>query len=324
MPIARKAQISLSDTCFYHCMSRCVRQGYLCGKDSRTGEDYSHRRGWVEGRLLHLAQVFAIDLCAYAVMSNHTHVVLHVKASEATQWSDEEVCRRWHRLHRGTVLTRQYMCSATRQQLSASERSTVEETIRQYRKRLYDISWFMRLLNEYIARKANAEEQRKGRFWEGRFKSQALLDEKAVLACMAYVDLNPVRAKLTFSPSDSRYTSFYRRLKLSGEQQMVNGLSAFLGQSAQANIPCTWDEYKQLIHFSAASTPIPTSTDDVPQLPDTLCLRFLPKQWDYLIHHFEHAFDYAAGSEHRLVIYKQRLGKVRIRGRKHAKMLFEI
>ncbi len=70
----------------------------------------------------------------------------------------------------------------------------------------------MRGVNETIARMANEEEGAKGRFWEGRFKSQALLDETALLSCMAYVDLNPVRAGMEKDLVDGDFTSIQQRL----------------------------------------------------------------------------------------------------------------
>ena len=206
MPQPRKNQISLIDTPYYHCVSRCVRRSFLCGKDKFTGQSYEHRRGWVEERLLFLSSVFSIGICAYAVMNNHTHVVLCVDKDLAQSWSMEEVIRRWHQMYQGTLLSQKYQRG---DKLSKGECISLDETVKIYRQRLYDISWLMRNLNEYIAREANKEDKCTGRFWEGRFKSQALLDERAVLACMAYVDLNPIRAKMdtTLEP------------KLSGSEQ---------------------------------------------------------------------------------------------------------
>ena len=88
-----------------------------------------------------------------------------------------------------------------------------------WRGRLADISWFMRRLNEYIARRANAEDDRAGRFREGRFKSRALLDEAAPLSRMAHVGLNPVRAGLRDSLEESDFTSIQARIRRPGAEK---------------------------------------------------------------------------------------------------------
>ena len=86
----RKDLISISDTPYYHIVSRCVRRAFLCGTDPHTKQSYEHRRQWIEDRIRLLSSLFAIDICAYAIMSNHYHLVLHVDTQQAQSWSEEE------------------------------------------------------------------------------------------------------------------------------------------------------------------------------------------------------------------------------------------
>ncbi|WP_299975379.1 transposase [uncultured Pseudoteredinibacter sp.] len=214
MTTPRRQQISLSETPFYHCVSRCVRRAFLCGKDRYSGRNFEHRRAWIEERLLSLQSVFCIDVCAYAVMSNHYHVVLHVDAEKANSLTAKQVADRWMGLFKGSLLMQRFQRG---EQLDQSEFNAVNLVIEQWRKRLADVSWYMRCCNEWLAREANKEDECTGRFWEGRFKSQALLDDKALLACMAYVDLNPLRAKMVKLPEDSNYTSIKMRISRAKE-----------------------------------------------------------------------------------------------------------
>ncbi|MGB5247803.1 MAG: hypothetical protein WBM54_14730 [Woeseia sp.] len=217
MTIPRAVQIDSSATPYYHCVSRCVRRAFLCGIDERTGYNFEHRRAWIEQRLHELAAIFAIDLCAYAVMSNHYHVVLHLNAEQLSAWDASEVVDRWQCLHRLPDAF-EAMCPDRQADLVAT-----------WRERLSSISWFMKCLNEPLARLANKEDGCKGRFWEGRFRSQALLDEAAVIQCMAYVDLNPIRAGMAKTPEASDHTSVKAR---------INGLPGALAPTAdeQSNV----------------------------------------------------------------------------------------
>lgn len=216
MTRARSSLISLSDTPWYHVVNRCVRRAFLCGDDRLTGQNFDHRRGWIVERVKQLASVFAIDVAAYAVMSNHYHLVLRVDAERAQGWSRDEVLRRWTRLFDGPVLVQRLQSAQERGEDACLDPATlarIDEWAETYRARLMDISWFMRVLNETIARQANAEDKLTGRFWEGRFKSQALLDEQAILTAMTYVDLNPIRAAMAETPEESEHTSVAERME---------------------------------------------------------------------------------------------------------------
>jgi REP element-mobilizing transposase RayT len=164
----------------------------------------------VVDRLRRLGEVFCIDVCAYAVMSNHHHVVVRVNPDEAEALSDEAVLARWSELFDLPLYVERYREGRT---TGEGEAEAARAQIATYRERLRDLSWFMRCLNEPIARWANAEDGVTGRFWEGRFKSQALLDEAALLTCMSYVDLNPVRAAMADTPEASDHTSIQARIR---------------------------------------------------------------------------------------------------------------
>lgn len=138
MPKARKQQIALEATPYYHCVTRCVRRAFLCGTDSTTGQCFEHRRQWLEDRILAVAQVFAIDIAAYAVMSNHYHVVLHINKIESLAWTDQEVCERWHQLFKGTMLTQKFLRG---EPLTNVELDAVRNKLAEWRENLCSISW---------------------------------------------------------------------------------------------------------------------------------------------------------------------------------------
>ncbi len=245
----RKALISLADTPYYHITSRCVRRAFLCGVDHYSGQNYEHRRQWVVDRIRLLSSLFAIDVCAYAVMSNHYHLVLKLCPEQLVDLTDEQIMDRWCALFKGPLLVQNYRSGES---LSSAEQSTVSDIVNIWRIKLASISWFMRCLNQPIARQANLEDKCTGKFWESRFTSQALKTEEALLSCMAYVDLNPVRAGIETSPETSSYTSIQERIQpLFQLDQAINAQQA-CGDLLDFKTPL-----KSLLHFgdeSAAQT----------------------------------------------------------------------
>lgn len=209
MPIPRKYLVDSESPGFYHCISRCVRRAYLCGNDPASGRNCDHRKGWLEKRMLELSDIFAVSLYAYAVMDNHYHLVLKVDPKMPFDWSDEKIAEHWLLAYPGKLDQPKY---AKQRQLKKQAIMADNNKLKKYRKRLGSLSWFMSRLNEPLAKQSNLEDCVKGRFWESRFQSIPLLDETAVLACMAYVDLNPIRAGVVNELEQSLYTSIRKRL----------------------------------------------------------------------------------------------------------------
>ena len=204
MTIARAQLVDPSMTRWYHCITRCVRRAFL------LGEGGFDRKQWIEDRLKELAGIFSISVAGFSVLDNHLHVLVRIDPATADGWSDEEVVRRWGRLfpprgagRKALPVTEDWV----KQQLQKPE------WVRKTRERLQSLSWLMKCLKEPLSRLANREEQARGAFFEGRFKSIAILDDEALLATCAYIDLNPVAAGLAQVPEASSHTSIKTRVE---------------------------------------------------------------------------------------------------------------
>ena len=186
----------------------------------------------------------------------------------AQAWSLREVVERWHQLFAATLISQTFLSGKP--------------------------------LNEAIARQANEEDGCTGRFWEGRFKSQALLDETALLACMAYVDLNPVRAKLATSPEKSKYTSVRKRVRTAlKEQTQPVELLPFVGsqqQDSSKGIPFAFADYLELLDWTGrAIRDDKAGYMDAAQLPILQRLGLEARSWQELSQSFESLFHSLVG-----------------------------
>lgn len=206
----RKHIFSIDEVSIVHCVQRCVRRAFLAGSDKDSGNDYSYRREWIRRRMEVLASVFAIDVLTYSILSNHYHIVLRNRPDVLSELTDEEVAIRWLKIFPGRRMSED-VGSPTCDDVEAL--MNCEGRISQIRKRLCDISWFMKCLSESIARAANRQDDVTGRFWQGRFKAQRITDEAGLLAISMYVDLNPIRAALADTLEDARHTSAYDRIQ---------------------------------------------------------------------------------------------------------------
>lgn len=212
---SRKDVVTPGAVAYYHCISRCVRRAFLCGQDDYTKRNFEHRKAWIRDRLTLLLKAFSIELASYAVMSNHLHSVVKTRPDLAISWSTEEVARRWLLIFPKKLRVGDEE-NHFRQQVEAIANDAAK--VSAYRERLSSVSWFNRCLNENIAKRANREDDVTGRFWEGRFKCQLLKNERALLACCVYVDLNVIRAGLAQTAETSDYTSIQDRIRMVTDQ----------------------------------------------------------------------------------------------------------
>ena len=224
MTVARSQIVDLHVTSYYHCISRCVRRARLCG------EGFEHPKQWIEDRLEELAGIFAVSISGFAVLDNHLHVVLRLMGPKLTDsWSDREVAQRWARLYPPRDRKRKVL-PITEEWLKQKVEN--KRWIARTRKRLTKLGWFMKCLKEPLARMANAEDEVRGHFFEGRYKSIAILGKEALLAECVYVDLNPVAAGMAQLPEESEHTSLRARIDHCRKKKRMGELRSAMEKTA--------------------------------------------------------------------------------------------
>ncbi len=235
MATSRSQLIDQTAPLHYHLISRCVRRSFLCGYDKLTKRNYDHRRDWIVERLTQLTKSFAVAIESYAIMSNHFHLVIYYDPLDCHRWSDEEVANRWLAAFpvKCSDTQKQHIQHAFHKQILLSD----PDRLAHARSTLGSVSMFMKYLKQPIAYRANREDDCTGHFFESRFYSGAIVDEPSLIASMAYVDLNPVRAKIVEKFEDYSHASSSQRLLVNS----ASGLRDFI---------------KPI--FSGVSTPRPT------------------------------------------------------------------
>ena len=219
--LARVEVFSADEVAVVHVMNRVVRRCFLLGDDPVTGKNYDHRKVWIEDLLKRFAAAFGIDLLSFAILSNHFHLILRSRPDVVATWDDSEVARRWLMLC-PVRKTAEHLPEDPNEPELDSIRNDPQK-LAAVRSRLSDIGWWMRLLCQQVATRANREDHEVGKFWQARFRAVRLLDEQALLACSAYVDLNPIRAALAETLETSDYTSVQRRIQAAQNQKRLAG-----------------------------------------------------------------------------------------------------
>jgi hypothetical protein len=184
-------------------------------------------------RLQELAGVFAIEVLSFSIMSNHIHLLLRTRPDLAAGWSDDEVARRWCGFaYRGRDEEQRFEPDSRKVNMLRAD----AERLHECRRRLASLSWFMGCVCEPLARRANREDRCTGRFWEGRFKCMAVLDDPALLTSSVYVDLNPIRAAVAETPEMSEFTSAYERIAARQEAAHQSSAGGFDGAAIENGI----------------------------------------------------------------------------------------
>lgn len=199
----------------FHITNRCIRRAFLMADGKPTRGPFRNRRHVVLNRLKNLAAAYSIDILRVALMSTHIHLLIRNRPDLVKLMSDEEVARRYFQIHPG-------YCQATADARGKKPDQPTQEDIEKLaqdkqkiakiRRMLSSISHFMKSFNFYVSRYFNLVDGTTGAFWESRYKLKALLDDLSILLCAFYIDLNPIRARMSKTLETSDFTSIFYQI----------------------------------------------------------------------------------------------------------------
>ncbi len=314
--VPRKDLFSWNEVQVAHVWNRVVRKCFLLGEDPVSGKNYDHRKVWIVELLDYYARFFGIDLLEYALLSNHFHLILRSRPDVVATWYDTEVAFRWL-----MICPVRRNADGSPAEPSEPEMNAIvndEKRLGEIRSRLSDFSWWVRLVTQRIAQRANLEDEQEGKFWQARYKASLIEDEASLLACSAYVNLNPIRAALAERVEDGPFTSIQRRLishrfrkyrQISGEEveeraladchlsrftiyEATDPVGPHVGKerlrcSDKGYLPMALEDYVVLLDWTARQRVVGkrgSTPEEVPPILERLSLT--PERWEALVNDF--------------------------------------
>jgi hypothetical protein len=252
-----------------------------------------------------------VDVLGFAVTPHQLDVVVWTRPDQTDGWSDAETIQRWRRVFPADRAEKRTAKKNGRLPLPKKDESP--DRIGDMRQRLGTVSWFMRCLNEWLARTANREDGMTGRFWEGRFKCRVLLDESAIVTCLAYVDLIPFTHALLSDPGRMEHSSYFDRVQSATPGRSEAWLCP-MGKEAvdegRSRVSLDLEDYLALIDWTARQW----APDPGEPMPDSLTeilrgLQIHPHRWVETVAGFERLFHRVAGRADSMAQWAEKAGK---------------
>ena len=240
----------------YHCVTRTVNKEYII---DRVAKEVLRKQLW------QIADFSGVEVITYCIMSNHFHVLVRVPDREAASVTDRELMRRYRVLYPQPTQYQQADPKILEKKLLENDEEA-EELRRRLLERMHDVSQFMKTLKQRFSIWYNRTHDRVGTLWSERFKSTLVEGTEAALRITAaYVDLNPVRAKVVDDPKEYRWSGYGEAM--GGSAIARQGISEGVRRAESGGID--WvkaaSEYRKLLYCKGVAPSLRGGGGTIPE-----------------------------------------------------------